>query len=97
VTGRLVASTEFVESEWDEEQQATVLALYAWEATRCPACGGDPAECQGADNEFAWKADGPFRCHKTATRSNAQREFLKGKKDETPESLLYRVERRDRR
>lgn len=92
--GCLAASTEYVESEWDEEQQAIMLAYYAWESTRCPACGGNPAECQGADNEFAWKADGPHRCHRTATRSRAQREFLKGKPDEVADSLMFQMEHR---
>lgn len=91
--GRMVASTEYVESEWDTESQAEMLALEVWEATRCLACGGDPAECQGADAEFAWKATGPVRCHKTAARRKREREFLRDKNDEIPDSLQFRVER----
>jgi hypothetical protein len=82
-----------VEPEWDAEQQATMLALAMWEATRCPACGGDPAECQGADAEFAWKTSGPIRCHKTATTRKRERAFLRDKKDEISDSLLFHTER----
>ncbi|GAA4439369.1 hypothetical protein [Phytohabitans houttuyneae] len=44
--GKLVRSREWVESAWDERQQALMLAYAEWEAARCPVCGGDPAECQ---------------------------------------------------
>jgi hypothetical protein len=91
--GQLVASTEFVEPEWDAEQQAVMVAYTLWEAGRCPACGGDPAECQGADAEFAWKATGPIRCHRIAAIRKRERAFLAGKTDEIGESLLVGVER----
>lgn len=92
-TGRLVASTEYVESEWDPEQQAIMVALSIWKSTRCQACGGDPDDCQTTDAEFAWKALGPKRCWKTHTVRRRERQFLAGKTDEIAESLLVGVER----
>lgn len=69
-----------------------MLALAQWEATRCPACGGSPDDCQGPAAEFRWKVSGPVRCHRTAAKRRREREWLKGKGDEIPDSLLFRVE-----
>ena len=54
--GRLVRSSEYVESAWDEHQQALMLAYAEWEESRCPVCGGDPRECQDRDAD----PDNPF-------------------------------------
>jgi len=93
-SGNVTGWSEYVESEWDDQQQAIMIALAVWEASRCPACGGDPEECQGAANEFAWRVDGPVRCHRTKARRDRERDYLKGKDTEVPDSLLYRTVRR---
>lgn len=76
---RVVRSREWVESPWDEDQRGLVLAYMEWEASRCPACGGDPAECQSPDadphNPYAkwiYRAELPAECYvSSAARSNA--------------------------
>lgn len=66
-------------SQWDdldEHDRAWALALeYAdevAEARRCRSCGGDPGECQDADNQHAYVVS-TRRCYKTAAISEAQK------------------------
>lgn len=69
-----------------------MLALAQWEATRCPACGGNPADCQVKAAQYRWTVSDPIRCHRTAAKRRKERAWLKTTKDEIPDSLLFRVE-----
>lgn len=88
--GRLVASTP--ESEWSEQDVAWLLALAEWRAGRCPACGGDLAECTAADADGQFEVAPPTRCHAATATSIAQRGY---RDSPQPEALLWRVKRRD--
>ena len=95
--GRMVRSTEYVESAWDEHQRGLMLALAEWEATRCPACGGDPAECQAPESDInnpfgSWVYDAglPVECH----RGSAARRSLPEQQD--LRALIPQVTRRRR-
>lgn len=49
--GRLVRSTEWVESAWDEDQRAWMLALAEYEADLCTECGSPKSVCQDPDSD----------------------------------------------
>ena len=53
------------------------------QATRCPACGGDAAECQDTDNQHAYEVT-LKRCY----RSRAINEKLKARKDDPDKASL---------
>lgn len=54
-----------VEPEWDDEERDYMLALAAWEDTRCPLCGGDAEDCQSPEAEARFQGVPPTRCHRT--------------------------------
>jgi hypothetical protein len=87
VTGR---SVQWVESGWDEQSRAEMLALTKLEAEQCPLCGGPAAECQDRDAYEAYEAL-PVRCHKTTAVAMAQEQR---KNTAQPEAVLYQVKRR---
>lgn len=66
-SGRLVSSTP--EAEWDEEQQALMLALAVYRASRCEGCGGDLAETTSHEQ---WNVPPPMRCHRCTAIAIAQ-------------------------
>ncbi len=47
--GRVIRSVEWVESAWDEQQRAWMLALAEYDANTCPHCGGPSEVCQSKD------------------------------------------------
>jgi hypothetical protein len=53
------------ESEWDDREQALVLAMAAYKAGLCDLCGSPIEECTDPMNEGKYKPEGPIRCHKT--------------------------------
>jgi hypothetical protein len=79
------------ETEWDEQQQAWMLALDLWRAQRCPHCGRNLDECTSAQAEDAWVAPPPTRCHAATAVSIRQDQYR-----DTPqaETLLWSVHRR---
>lgn len=86
-----------MESEWDEQQRAWMLALAEWERSRCPVCTGDPGECQSADADrnnphaqWIYHPDLPVECHVgTAARLVTQ-------KPDDRRALIPRVVKRRR-
>ena len=50
------------EVEWDEEQQAWMLALQLYEETRCPGCGGNITVTTASENEGKYRHDLPLQC-----------------------------------
>ncbi|MDG4792017.1 hypothetical protein O7626_40085 [Micromonospora sp. WMMD1102] len=93
---RMVRSTEYVESAWNEDERGWMLALADWEASRCPSCGGDPDECQSPtadiNNPFGtWVYDAEWvECH----RASAARRLAHEPEDRR--ALTPRVSRRRR-
>lgn len=66
-------------SEWDaldEVDRSYALGEYVAEmedeARRCPACGGDPDECQDTDNQHAYVVT-TRRCYRTRALAEAQK------------------------
>lgn len=57
-------STTVREPEWDEEQQAHVMALEMYEALACGGCGGYLPETTAKDADDGYAADLPVRCHR---------------------------------
>lgn len=81
--------TEVVrETEWDEEQQALMLALHLWRARLCPVCGGDPAECQDNSRQSSWSVPPPQRCHRQTTLLKAAATYQDGNTPH-PGALMY--------
>jgi hypothetical protein len=75
--GRLVRSVEWIESEWDEQQRGWMLALSAYEASRCQGCGGDVTETFDINNTFAYYVDAPHVCHACAAIERAMDSYSK--------------------
>lgn len=89
---RLVSSVP--ESEWDETEQAWMLALKEYKATRCPLCGRSLAVCTDPANEFKFKAQPPTRCHDTTQRQVMAEKYAKGE-TRNAGALMYRTELKD--
>lgn len=91
--GRVVRTEVVRESEWDEEQQALMLALQLWRARLCPVCGGDPAECQDNTRQSLWVVPAPQRCHRQTAILRAAQPYQDGKTSH-PQTLMYRPDLR---
>lgn len=50
------------ETEWDEQEQAWMLALAEYRASRCPGCGGNLAETTASGSEGKYGPDLPLQC-----------------------------------
>ena len=79
------------EPEWDEESRDEMLALAAWEDSRCPACGGPADECQTPEAEFRFQGAPPVRCHR---KDAILRYQDKAGNYERANALLWRAEER---
>ena len=55
------------------------------EARKCPACGGDPGECQDPDNQHAYVVS-TRRCYRTRALAEAQK-----KRTQDNEGVLWSV------
>ena len=80
------------EPEWDEESRDEMLALAAWEDSRCPICGGPAEECQSPEGERRFQGVPPVRCHRTDAIIRYQD---RAGAYERPSALLWRAEERD--
>ena len=58
----LVRSVTTREVEWDEEQQAWMLALAIYRRDQCGKCGSYLPESTAFDMDDAYEAVGPFLC-----------------------------------
>lgn len=70
--GRLVSSRQ--ETEWDETEQAWMLALQDYRDSLCPLCGWPTTICQEPLNAHNFRAKLPTRCYVTTVIDIAQTE-----------------------
>lgn len=68
------------EQEWDEEQQAYMLALAEREALSCGGCGGWLPETTAIENDGRYAPPEPVRCHSCTTQAIAQEYHAKDAK-----------------
>jgi hypothetical protein len=69
--GRMVSSRP--EVEWDDTEQAWMVALATYRRTEiCPLCGWPREVCQAAETEWALDVPLPTRCHVTTAIHRAQ-------------------------
>lgn len=61
------------EVEWDETEQAWMVALAAYRRDEiCPLCGWPRKICQAPETEWALDVPLPTRCHVTTAINRAQ-------------------------
>jgi hypothetical protein len=77
--------------EWDEEQQAIMLALGRHRDLSCPGCGGWMPETTGAEAKGSYAVE-LVRCHRCSAHSVAAE---KARGMSMPDSLLMQVARRN--
>lgn len=77
--------------EWDEEQQAYMLALGRHGDLSCKGCGGWLPETTEAEAEDTYVVQPPVRCHRCAAFSAG---VDKARSMTHPASLLLQVEKR---
>lgn len=64
------------EVEWDDDQQALVLALAVYKLMYCDGCGGELTETMKIENEFSFKAVGPWLCWGCETVGRARGTYM---------------------
>jgi hypothetical protein len=63
-TGRLVRSETTVDSPWDDDQRAWMLALQVYDDTRCTGCGGNLHETTSPEHEDHYRVVMKVRCYR---------------------------------
>lgn len=76
------------ETEWDEEQQALIVALALWHDTRCRRCGGDLRETASPGMEGGYTPLPPLRCHRCTALSAVEERY---RSNSHPHALMHRV------
>lgn len=77
--------------EWDEQEQAHMLALGQWRSVRCPGCGGHLPDTTEAEAEDGYVTDLPQQCHRCVALSIAHGAYAE---EPHPNSLLFVAKRR---
>lgn len=87
--GQVVEATTTRESEWDAEQQATMVAYVEYRSLLHEACGGYLPETTDAANEDAYRVSAAHRCHKCTAIARGSKPYVN-----SPQSsaLLFPVE-----
>lgn len=71
-----------------------MIALAEFEQDTC-SCGGQFSETSDPRNEFAYRADGPYRCHKCTALAEGMDAVQKdGGEIRHPQALHWTVEKR---
>lgn len=83
--GNLVRSVETMEPEWTDEDRTMAMELQDYEAGLCPGCRYPMAETTAPENEFAYQAELPLRCH----RCTASERAMKAHEGKEAPSALY--------
>lgn len=93
--GRLVRSVTRRESEWDQAERAWLIALAVYRSEVHEQCGTYLPDAIRAEDDGAFKAELPVRCHVCTARLAAQAGYLQGGGHSPhPEALLWPVVRR---
>lgn len=87
------------EPEWDDAEQAWMLALNLWRESRCTGCGGDLAETTADENDGspgngAYLPLHPIRCHRCTALSAVEKAYSQNPLTPHPHALMHRVELR---
>lgn len=80
------------ESEWDEQEQAYMLALAVHRSRLCPRCHTDLRETAHPDNEGRYRPALPTRCHKCDGLILSQEGYTRDQGTPRPEALLHNVD-----
>ena len=85
--GRVLTATTVREPEWDEQEQAWMLALAEFEDEElCPVCGGPRSVCQAPENEGRFSVPPPTRCFVATAIADAREPYQKAKQ---PQALMF--------
>jgi hypothetical protein len=82
--GNLTGWTEI--PGWSADDQAWALSLLAYEANRCPGCGGDLHET--TDPEYLWRPEPPVVCLRCVGLEAAVKQH---EKDPRHRAMLHHV------
>lgn len=86
-TGRLIRSVTTHDAEWSEQDLGNAKALRRNEMDRCPGgCGLPLSETTLPENEGAYEAPQPTRCHACTPL-----EIRKSEYTESPPGLLFSI------
>lgn len=84
--GRLLRSVTTHDAEWSEMDLGNAKAHRRNEADRCPGCGLPLSETTLTENEGAYEAPPPTRCHACTSLEHRKSEYT-----ESPPGLLFGV------
>lgn len=87
--GRIRHTVSTTETEWDDTQQAWMIAYHLYEADRCSGCGGRWSETTDRKNEEAYVTEA-IRCHSCTARAIAH----EAAQNVHQPSAVYRIVRR---
>lgn len=82
------------EPEWDETEQAWMLALGLYRETRCPGCGGNLAVTTKPEYEDKYKAELALQCFRCVGFGRSHDRYGD---QPYPGSLIHRVPQRPTR
>lgn len=82
------------EAEWDQPDRAWMVALAAYRAQVHEPCGTYLPDATRPEDDGAWRAKLPVRCHVCTARLTAIDAHLSGAHNPHPEALLFPVVRR---
>lgn len=88
---RLVRSVTTREPEWDEEQQALMLAHLMHERLTCSGCGGHLPDTTDPKADGAYIADEPIRCHRCTAIAMRAEQY---RESPQPQALMFPTRRR---
>lgn len=92
--GRLTESVTERESEWDAAERAWMLALASYQAQVHEQCGTYLPDAIRPEDDGAFRAELPTRCHICTARLAAIAAHVDGSHAPHPEALLWPVVRR---
>jgi hypothetical protein len=75
--GTVLRSVTVADSDWTADDATSALDLIEYEGGLCPGCSQPFAETTDSQNEFAYKATLPVRCHRCTTSDIASEEAQK--------------------
>jgi NAD-dependent SIR2 family protein deacetylase len=80
--------------EWDEHEQALILALAEYKSSLCPRCHGDMEETTDPAHEDRYVPKLPIRCHRCDGLIRSENAYTEKAGTDRPAALLHQVELR---